>query len=268
MAAVSPFRTPWTAALLLLVVIWTVWLLGMPASTRVFIKRLSVTRICVLTCWQSPNLSNSDPVKDALDKIPKPPGRPSSDPGDHKDSNAKETSFRAGPATKVLTETSQAEKATSTASVATSGTAETSSPASESTAAAANETSTSSPSPSDRPLILYSFFETPKALPNLEFFIKHGLHGGADFVFILNGETEAHKMLPQEHSNIHYVSRPNHCYDLGAYAEVLTTKDLYKKYKRFILMNASIRGPYLPYWAEGCWSEMYLKKVTEKTKVC
>jgi hypothetical protein len=199
--------------------------------------------------------------------ISTPLGKPLSGLGDHKESNAKETSFKAGPATKVLTEASQAEKATSTASAATSGTAVTFIPASESTGGAANWTSISSPSPLDRPLILYSFFETPNAVSNLEFFIKHGLHGGADFIFILNGETEAHKLLPQDHSNIHYVSRPNHCFDLGAHAEVLTTGDLYKKYKRFILMNASIRGPYLPYWAESCWSEMYLKKVTEKTKV-
>jgi len=204
---------------------------------------------------------------DALDKISKPLGMPLSDLGDHKESNAKETSSIAGPATKVSTEVSQAEMATSIAAAATSGTASTSSLASESTVAAANETLTSLSSPSDRPLILYSFFETPNALLNLEFFIKHGLHGGADFVFILNGETKAHELLPQDHSNIHYISRPNRCFDLGAHAEVLTTYDLYKKYKRFILMNASIRGPYLPYWAEGCWSEMYLKKVTEITKV-
>jgi hypothetical protein len=44
-AAVSPFRTPWTAALLLLLVIWTVWLLGMPASTRVLVGMLSTTMI-------------------------------------------------------------------------------------------------------------------------------------------------------------------------------------------------------------------------------
>lgn len=157
-------------------------------------------------------------------------GKPLFESGDHKESNAKETIANTAPAT--------------------------------------NGTPTSSPSPSDRPLILYSFYETENALSNLDFFINHGLHGGADFVFILNGETEAHKRLPQDHANIKYISRPNRCYDLGAYAEVLTTKDLYKNYKRFILMNASIRGPYVPYWAEGCWTEMYLNKVTADTKVC
>lgn len=44
MAAVSMFRSPWTAALLLLVVIWTVWLLGIPDSARVLIDMLSITR--------------------------------------------------------------------------------------------------------------------------------------------------------------------------------------------------------------------------------
>jgi hypothetical protein len=205
-----------------------------------------------------------DPFADTLDKISNPLRKPLSDHEDHKESNAKESSFKAGPATTVLTEASHAEKATSTA---TSGKAVTSIPASGTVVGAADETSTSTSLSSDRPLILYSFFETKNALSNLEFFIKHGLHGGADFVFIMNGETKAHELLPQDRSNIHYVSRPNHCFDLGAHAEVLKTGDLYMKYKRFILMNASIRGPYLPYWSEGCWSERYLKKVTEKTKV-
>ena len=128
--------------------------------------------------------------------------------------------------------------------------------------------STSEPEPiiSDRPLILYAYFETALARTNLEFFITHGLHDGADFVFILNGNTSAADIIPDE-PNIRYVRRPNDCYDLGAFAEVLVATDLYKKYNRFITMNASIRGPFLPYYANGCWSDMYLSRITEKVKV-
>jgi hypothetical protein len=94
------------------------------------------------------------------------------------------------------------------------------------------------------------------------------LHGAADFLFIFNGETDAHKLLPKA-DNIKYIHRANDCYDLGAFAEVLLKDDLYKKYQRFITMNASIRGPFLPVWAMGaCWSDMYLNLVTEETKVC
>ncbi|KAI9746570.1 MAG: hypothetical protein M1818_000283 [Claussenomyces sp. TS43310] len=127
--------------------------------------------------------------------------------------------------------------------------------------------------PSHRPLILYAYSETASAHDNLDFFITHGLHGAADFLFIMNGETNDWQLLPNE-TNIRYVQRPNDCYDLGAYAEILQGPSpsdpkvpLYKSYKQFILLNASIRGPFLPYWAESCWSEIYLSKVTQDTKV-
>jgi hypothetical protein len=102
---------------------------------------------------------------------------------------------------------------------------------------------------SDRPLIQYAYADgkTDNARKNLEFFLAHGLHGAADFVFILNGETTAKSLIPNE-PNIRIVQRANDCYDMGAHAEVLQADDNYKKYKRFILMNASVRGPMLPHW--------------------
>jgi hypothetical protein len=137
----------------------------------------------------------------------------------------------------------------------------------ESTAPESTTAKVPSNSPADRPLILYAYSETPNARTNLIFFLAHGLHKSADFVFIMNGESDATYLIPVE-SNIRIVQRPNDCYDLGAYAEVLTKDDFYKDYKGFILMNASIRGPFLPAWASGCWSEMYLGKITDKVKVC
>lgn len=119
---------------------------------------------------------------------------------------------------------------------------------------------------STRPLILYAYSETESARINLEFFIAHGLHAAADFVFILNGPTDAASIIPVA-DNIRHVQRANDCYDLGAYAEVLTRDDLYKGYKKFVMLNASIRGPFIPYWAEACWTDMYLKKITSEVKV-
>lgn len=119
----------------------------------------------------------------------------------------------------------------------------------------------------DRPLILYAFFETPGALMNLQFFIKHALHDAADFVFVLNGKTNAANLLP-ERDNIRFVKRDNDCYDLGAFSEILLKNDLYKRYNRYILMNASVRGPFVPYWSNQCWTDMYLDKLNEQTKVC
>jgi hypothetical protein len=119
---------------------------------------------------------------------------------------------------------------------------------------------------SERPLILYAFFETTLARTNLEFFIAHGLHGGADFLFILNGATDVADIIPDK-PNVSYIHRENRCFDLGAFAEVLLLDELYKQYNRFIMLNASIRGPFLPYWSDGCWSEIYLGKVNDHVKV-
>jgi hypothetical protein len=48
----------------------------------------------------------------------------------------------------------------------------------------------------------------------------------------------------------------------------LTKDDVWLKYKRFVLMNASVRGPFVPHWAAACWSDRLLSKVTEDVKVC
>ena len=120
--------------------------------------------------------------------------------------------------------------------------------------------------PTDKPLILFAYSESANARANIEFFIAHALHDAADFIFIINGETDVEKIIPTK-PNIKYVKRENDCYDLGAYAEILLKNDTYKGYKRFITLNASIRGPFLPSWSNGCWSDLYLNKVTDEVKV-
>jgi hypothetical protein len=157
--------------------------------------------------------------------------------------------------------------------------------------------------PENRPLILYAYFESDFARRNLEFFVDHGLHAAADFVFILNGDTDVDKKIifkdedeetkkkrKWARDNITIKKRDNSCFDLGSHNEILNgprggkgwigvdgdipepndqdKKPLKEKYSRFILMNASIRGPFVPPWSDSCWSDAYLSKVTPKVKVC
>lgn len=117
-----------------------------------------------------------------------------------------------------------------------------------------------------RPLVLYTYAESENARTNLAFFIRNGLHGNADFVFIFNGETNALSMLPEQ-PNIRVVQRENKCFDIGAHGEVLRQDDLWKRYKRFILMNASIRGPFSPTYFPSCWMDAFLGRITDKVKV-
>ncbi|KUJ18928.1 uncharacterized protein LY89DRAFT_581954, partial [Mollisia scopiformis] len=119
-----------------------------------------------------------------------------------------------------------------------------------------------------RTLIMYAYAESPNARENLEFFIAKGIHGLADFLFVFNGETDADSLLPVGKHNIKIVKRENKCYDLGTIGEVLAKDALWKGYKRFITLNASIRGPFLPtYSSENCWSDIFLSRITDHVKL-
>lgn len=151
-------------------------------------------------------------------------------------------------------------------------------------------------SQSPKSLISYVYNETPTNRRNLEFLIQHGLYKSADWVFSFNGETDADELLPNhknspwydaQFTNIEVIKRENKCFDFGAHAEVMLRewsadgkklnpmgsedqggRKFYEKYDRFILMNASIRGPFIPHWSRQCWSEAFWALMTEKTKVC
>jgi hypothetical protein len=121
----------------------------------------------------------------------------------------------------------------------------------------------------DRPLVVYTYHEAPRGRTNVRFFIDHGLHGGADFVFIINGESDVDDLLPTNAPNIRVIKRENTCYDLGSIGEVLrrNDKELVKKYNKFIFINDSVRGPFIPTWVPGCWSDYILNKVTDEVKL-
>jgi hypothetical protein len=85
--------------------------------------------------------------------------------------------------------------------------------------------------PKDRPLITYVYYETDFSRVNLQFFVDHGLHGAADFIFILNGPTDVDETIifkqpddggiKRSREHVKIKRRNNDCYDLGAHNEVL-----------------------------------------------
>ncbi|KAK8056533.1 hypothetical protein PG993_001760 [Apiospora rasikravindrae] len=155
--------------------------------------------------------------------------------------------------------------------LASSATTTITTPASSAAAATATAAATKKPhgeeAVSDRPLISYAYAESESGRANLKYFLAQGLHGAADFIFIINGETDAADLIPHK-PNIRVVRRNNTCFDLGAHGEVLRKNDLWKKYKRFITLNASIRGPFVPRWSRSCWSDVYLGRLVGMTVNC
>ncbi|KAI1416971.1 hypothetical protein F5Y13DRAFT_204316 [Hypoxylon sp. FL1857] len=119
---------------------------------------------------------------------------------------------------------------------------------------------------SDPPLVLYAYKESESVRGNIKFSLEQGLHGSADFIFILDGETDIADLIPTR-DDVRIIQRLNICFDLDTFGEVLREDDLWKRYKRFITMNASLRGPFMPYWSTGCRSDTYLECVTGDVKL-
>lgn len=119
----------------------------------------------------------------------------------------------------------------------------------------------------DRPLVVFVYADNPNARENLKFFIQRGIHTAADFIFIFNGLSDAPDLVPTHLENVKVVQRENTCYDIGAIGEVLAKDNLWMKYKRFITMNASIRGPFVPVWSNDCWTDAFFRKLTDEVKV-
>lgn len=117
-------------------------------------------------------------------------------------------------------------------------------------------------------LIMYAYHETENAYQNARFFIDHGLHNSAHFIFIVMGYSPLLDASLPKASNVEIFRRNNTCFDMGAYGDVIQQKAvLTSVYKRFILLNASIRGPFLPTWSSACWSTLWLNSISDKVKV-
>lgn len=104
--------------------------------------------------------------------------------------------------------------------------------------------------PSNRPktLVIYVFAESsPLKANNLKFFIEYGLceHcNNVDYAFILNGPSSV--QIPQ-HKNVMIMQRQNDCGDFGAWGDFFQKlgPETYKKYKRFMFINDTVRGPFI-----------------------
>ncbi|ORY86154.1 hypothetical protein BCR37DRAFT_376698 [Protomyces lactucae-debilis] len=130
----------------------------------------------------------------------------------------------------------------------------------------------SSLSMSNTDAVLYVHYDgDPIGRRNLQFFIDHALHSKVDFYFIINGYNLTANI--PEASNIHVIKRENTCYDLGSFGTVLQANDgeVMKKYKRFILTNSSVRGPFFPNWArlakQACWTDKLFAPLSDTTKL-
>jgi len=126
-------------------------------------------------------------------------------------------------------------------------------------------------------LIIYNYYEAPLNHKNAAFFFRHHKPEWADVLLVVNGKTHSLE-LP---SWVKVVQRENFGLEFCAMMEILPTllygKSLNQneqllalwrnKYSYFVLLNASVRGPFYPLWPweDSNWVKVFKDQLTEET---
>lgn len=118
----------------------------------------------------------------------------------------------------------------------------------------------------DKTLVMYNYFESDKAKRNLKFFLDHGVHEREDTDFLLVSQSHVCLDLPT-HRNFGIIFRNNTCFDLGAHKEVVMQHNLLSRYAKFILLNGSVRGPFMPAWSSDCWTDAFTRRLNDTVKL-
>jgi len=115
-------------------------------------------------------------------------------------------------------------------------------------------------------LITYVYYETPKSIINLKFFLKNGIvnENNVNYNFIIKNKCSVE--IP-DYDNINIIKTNNEGYDFGGYSDSLFNIDI-KKYKYFIFLNDTVRGPFLPrYVSKNNWYKYFTSLIDDKTKL-
>lgn len=124
-------------------------------------------------------------------------------------------------------------------------------------------------------LVVYVYSNTdPEYQANLKYFLKTGVRAddGCDYVVIIQeGEgVEDTYDLPSTPPNVRFVRHANECFDWGTFGWALEHKlvDI-RKYKYFIMLNSSVRGPFLPpYWPSNLhWSDGLTSRLNQEVRL-
>lgn len=125
-----------------------------------------------------------------------------------------------------------------------------------------------------RALVIYAYYETPEARRNLDFFLQYGIverteDGVAmEYVIVINhdGQPPQIPRLAGLPAFVAIINQPNSGSDMCAWHEVLgefEKSNLLREYAYFILMNASVRGPFLPsYVNRDAWPDIFFRMLT------
>ena len=122
-------------------------------------------------------------------------------------------------------------------------------------------------------LVMYIFSPTdPEYERNMQYFVQHGMSekDPCHYVVVVQQiEGKALPSLPQLPSNAWYEFHDNVCFDYGTIGWLMRSSRVdTSKYKFFIMMNSSSRGPFMPaYQNTLAWSRIFTDKLNDEVKL-
>ena len=84
-----------------------------------------------------------------------------------------------------------------------------------------------------------------------------------DFVLISNDKTNVFD-VPKY---VKCIFRDNIGFDFGGWSDALLTDNLYEKYDKFIFVNSSVLGPFIPSHYAQKWTDIYINGLTDTIKL-
>ena len=78
-----------------------------------------------------------------------------------------------------------------------------------------------------------------------------------DFIIISNDKNNVFN-IHENVKNVKTLCRDNIGYDFGGWSDALLTDNLYMNYEKFIIVNSSVIGPFLPPEFKGKWTDIFL----------
>jgi hypothetical protein len=121
-------------------------------------------------------------------------------------------------------------------------------------------------------LVLYALADNDQhAIPNFAFFLKSAISRDtrSRYIIILQGfSQESRSKLPSLPSHAEYVLHSNQCYDWGTYGWMLQSGMVnWRKFKFFLFINSSVRGPFLESYFRGHWTDPFLSLLRGRVKL-
>ena len=110
--------------------------------------------------------------------------------------------------------------------------------------------------------VFYHYFEANDVYrDNLIYFLSKAYSTDLNFFIVISENCSIE--LP-ERDNIKYIYTKNNNNDFGGYSSALRELKSINGYDYFIFVNSSVRGPFIPNFFQGCWSELFLSHMSDE----